>query len=586
MIDADEPVKSTLDYLGIFKRRKLSLLVPALATIALTLVLAFGLPSMYQSTATILIQGQTIPQDFVRSTITSYASEQVTVIRHQVLTVENITNLAEKYKLYQEPDSDFRLPSTELAELFEENVSLELVSADIVDPRSGRASQVVIAFTLGFTDPSTVKAQKVTSELTTMFMDTNLRFRTERATGAVDFFGSESILLNTELLELEEELAEFKLLNEGSLPEQYNFNLATLDRTHREMSDVKLRIQMLEERKIELASQLVQLSPSAVVVLPTGEVVLSDEDRLKALQSDYRRKSAIYSASHPDVLRLSNEIQALQAELGLETDIDDLRRQLQEQQQHLSQLQGKYTDEHQEIQNTKKIVALLETTIRTASSTPVSSNEPEPDNPAYILLETQLDTTISEIGSLSEKQVVLEDKIAQYEMLMERAPNVEKDYQALLRDYNNATSRYQDIKTKEREATIARNLERDRKGQRFVLLEPAVLPIDPVSPNRPAIIFLGFVLATGAGLGFGLIREVMDGSIHGAAELTAVMGEAPLVTIPYIDNDNDIQAKQRIWKISLVTAITAGVLFIVFIHFFYKPLDVLYFVILRKLGFS
>ena len=83
--------------------------------------------------------------------------------------------------------------------------------------------------------------------------------------------------------------------------------------------------------------------------MPSGEVVLSDSDRLKALQSEYRRKAAIYKDNHPDVIRLQREITALQTQLGIKTDVDDLRRQLQEQNRRLADLRGRYKNNHPEI---------------------------------------------------------------------------------------------------------------------------------------------------------------------------------------------------------------------------------------------
>lgn len=566
-----------------FRRRKFSMLVPAMAIIILAVLLAFGLPATYQSRATILIEEQEIPQDFVRSTITSFAAQQVQVISQRVLTVENISTIVEKFKLYQQEDSNSRLPSTELAEIFRSNMELELVSADVIDPRSGRPTEATIAFTLAFTDPSRATAQKVTNELVTLFLDENLRDRTDQATSTADFLEAEAQQLNEELLGLEQRLANFKQANEGSLPELYQFNLSTLERTQREISDVKLRLQELEKRKIELAAELAQLSPSAPVVLPSGEVVLSSVDRLKALQSEYRRKSAIYNDNHPDVTRLQREIAALEAELGIQTDAEDLRRQLREERETLAELRSRYSENYYEVQNTLQVIEDLERDL--AGSTGANdANTPQPDNPAYILLDTQLSATESEVRALGSREQELQGKIARYESLLLRAPDVEKDYQALLRDYNNATAKYQDIKAKQREAAVAKNLEQEQKGERFALIEPPALPLDPVSPNRPAILFLGVVLACGAGLGVALIREAMDRGIHGVGELTAVLGEAPLVVIPYLDNDDDILHNRRAWQISLGAALAAGLLFIVYLHFFFKPLDVLFFVALNKLG--
>ena len=321
-------------------------------------------------------------------------------------------------------------------------------------------------------------------------------------------------------------------------------------------------------------------------MLPTGEIVLSDDDRLKAAQSDYRRKSAIYNDSHPDVVRLYREIQALQAELGVETDIEDLRQQLQGQKRHLSELQGKYLDGHQDIRNTQQVISQLEASIRAAGNATAVNYTPEADNPAYVLLSTQLDATASEAQSISKLKIELQEKVDRYEEIIKRAPDVEKDYEALLREYTLATNKAQDIKRKQQDAQMSKSLEENRKGERFILIEPPAVPSDPVSPNRPAIIFLGLLLGVGAGLGLALLRESLDGGIQSTGELASLMGEPPLVTIPYIENEQDAKKTQKSWRLSRLSAIVVGILLLLCLHFFYTPLNVLYFVILNKLGFN
>lgn len=584
MNESEEHVKSIQDYVDLLKRQKLSLLLVMLGIWAITLLLSFGLPAIYQSQATILVQNQQIPRGFVTSTVTTFAAQQIQIIKTRVLTVQNITTIVEKFDLYQQADSNTSLPSTELAALFRENMSIALVSADVIDPKRGTAIAIVIAFTISFDDPSAQTAQRVASELVTLFLNENLRNRTDLAANTEDFFIAEAQTLDDELVELEQRLADFKELNEGSLPELYSYNLQTLERTHQLSLDTRLRIQQLDKQKILIASQLAQLSPSAPAMLPSGEVVLSDDNRLKALQSDYRRKAAIYSDGHPDVVRLSREVQALQAELGVETDIDDLRKQLQEQQRHLTQLQSTYKEDHQEIKSTRKLIVLLEQGIRAANNSNVAIGAPEPDNPAYILLQAQLDTAQSEIRSLLDKLTELENKIEVFEKHIQRAPSVEKDYQGLLRDYDNARNKYQDIKNKQREASISKSMEQGQKGERFIMIEPPALPVEPISPPRLVIAVIGLVLGLAAGLGAAFIRDILGGAIHGRRELTFIMGEPPLVSIPYIDNELDKKKTQRVWRVSAAVFLLVGLLFVFFVHFFVTPLNVLYFVVLNMLG--
>jgi hypothetical protein len=60
------------------------------------------LPPTYRSTATILIEQQQIPQDLVRTTVTSFADQRVQVISQRIMTTVNLSRIIEQYGLYSE----------------------------------------------------------------------------------------------------------------------------------------------------------------------------------------------------------------------------------------------------------------------------------------------------------------------------------------------------------------------------------------------------------------------------------------------------------------------------------------------------
>ncbi|MFV8819495.1 Wzz/FepE/Etk N-terminal domain-containing protein [Haliea sp. E17] len=566
-------VKTPQDYLNMLKRRKIWLLLPLVSIFSLAVIIALVIPPVYRSEAIILIEEQAVPKDFVQSTITSYADQRVQVISRRVLTTENITRIIKKFNLYQQDESGAKnspeaqsdtatkLPKRVLAQKFRDNVGLDLVSAEVIDPRSGRSTNATIAFTLSFENPQPETAQKIADELVTLFLSENRRERTEQVASTAEFLATEAERLNAELLELENRLAAFKSANEGSLPQLYQYNLSALERMEREGSDLETRIQELVKRRIEISSQMSQVSRSAPVVLATGDVVMSDADRLKALQSEYRHKASIYQDNHPDIIRLEREIKVLQDQLGVGTDTQDLQRQLEEQKQYLAELLTRYNENHQEVQSTKRLIAQLEESVRAARLSNSGGQEVAADNPAYVLLQTQLDTTNSEINTLSARLSDLKAQIDHYQGLIKQAPQVEMEYQALLRDYDNATVEYREIKAKQRDAMVAKNLEQEQKGERFALIEPPAYPMRPIKPNRPAIIFIGFVVALGAGVGAAALREFTDAAVHGVSELTAILGQEPLVSIPYIDNDIDISRRQRFYLYSMLAM--AGVIALV-----------------------
>ena len=94
-------------------------------------------------------------------------------------------------------------------------------------------------------------------------------------------------------------------------------------------------------------------------------------------------------------------------------------------------------------------------------------------------------------------------------------------------------------------AEVGQEMEKERKGEKFTLIDPAVLPEEPISPNRPAIIFLSLVLALGAGVGSAAVAESMSEAVRGAKGVVAILHTAPLAVIPYLPNAADTRAQRK-----------------------------------------
>lgn len=584
-IELEEDEKSLADYVKMFKRRKKQMLVPAAVVFLIALLVAFIWPPTYRSSATILIEQQQIPKDLVASTVTSYAAQQIEVIKARIMTMKNIMELVNKYELYSE--SDLRTTATsEIVAEFADDVSIDVLSAEVIDPKTGRPTEATIAFTLSYQHSSPDKSMKATNELVNLFLNENLRDRTEKSATTSLFLKEEVGTLARELERQEEALAQFKTENEGSLPELYQYNLQIMDRTQREILDISLRLKELEKRKLDLQSQLVQLSPYAPTVMPDGQQVLSDYDRLKSLKSQYRQKVAVYSEDHPDVKRIKREIDVLEKVLGVALSPKEYAEQLRTEENVLSELKQKYTADHPKVLAQERVVEQLKANPPAETDQSTVAVAESADNPAYVLLETQLRSTQVEVQVLKDNKAELEQKIKRYEDLILKAPMVEKQYISMQRDYENAALKYKEMKAKQLAAELGRSLEQERKGERFTLIDPAILPEEPVSPNRPLILLLGLVAAAGLGVGTAIILEALTPSIRGRSELAAIAGMQPLVVIPYIETSEEGQkqksTKLRIFLIAGVGIIVALVLF----HFLVKPLDVTWYVLLRKLGLS
>src|ERR1700727_193809 len=85
--------------LSLWRRRLTFWIVAGLAAVA-AVSLALMLPPTYRATGTILIEQQEIPQEMVRSVITTYADQRVQTISQRVMTSQNLLVLIDRYKLY------------------------------------------------------------------------------------------------------------------------------------------------------------------------------------------------------------------------------------------------------------------------------------------------------------------------------------------------------------------------------------------------------------------------------------------------------------------------------------------------------
>ena len=129
---------------------------------------------------------------------------------------------------------------------------------------------------------------------------------------------------------------------------------------------------------------------------------------------------------------------------------------------------------------------------------------------------------------------------------------------------------------------MSKQLESEKKGERFTLIDPAALPEEPISPNRPAILFLGFVFSLGSGIGFAFVADAISGAVRGARNIQMALGVAPLAVIPYQMNMADVHKRKKLQKRTILVGLLAIIAAVLLIHFLISPLDVLWFRILRK----
>ncbi len=577
----EEQTKELRDYIDAFRRRRNTILLVVVSVFAVSLIIALLWPPTYRSTATILIEEQEIPPDLIRSTITSYATQRIETIKQRVMTRANLMQIIEKYNLYV--DERRRKTTEEVLERMRKDINVETLSADVIDPRSGRPMPATIAFTLYYEGKVPEVTQRVANELTSLYLNENIKSRTEKASETFSFLSSEAEKLSQHIAEVETQLATFKEKNADRMPDLTNLNMQLIERTERELDDVVNQLHSLDDRKFYLEGQLAQINPMSPMVGESGERILDPVTRLKMLRSDYVSASAKYAPDHPDVMRMRREIEGLEKQTGAVDSSSEQAKELAKLRTELASAREKYSEDHPDVIRLTKAVASMEESLKRRPTQPEKEVAKEkPENPAYINLQAQLDGIKGQYQVHTAKQASLRAKLAEYEKRVQQTPEVERKYLMLKRDYDNSVKRYQEIKAKQMEAGAGQELEKERKGERFSLIDPPQLPEEPLKPNRPAIIILGFLLSMASGLGYAAVAESVDSSVRGVRGVTALLESPPLSVIPYMPDEEDTARAVKTRKIVIASIAGSFVLILLLAHFLWTPLDVLWFRGLRK----
>ncbi|HEV8328808.1 MAG TPA: hypothetical protein VGQ08_15125 [Nitrospiraceae bacterium] len=568
--------------MAIFHRRRTLILLAGGVLLGLSLAAAFLWPATYKSMATILIEEQEIPAELVHSTITSYADQRIETIKQQVMSRTTLWKVVEQYNLY--PELRRTNPAEEVVKRFTKDIAVEVISADVVDKRTQHPTKATIAFTVAYQSNSPDLAQKVANELTSLFLGENLKSRERQAQEATSFLQQEAENLSKHIGEVDEKIATFKHRASGALPELMPLNLQLMSQSDRELMDIDQQIRTLEERKNYLEGELATIKPNTPIMSVTGERILDSAERLRSLRAQYAGTSANLAPDHPDIMKMKQEIEALEKETGQPPEIEEASKQLIDARAALTTASKRLGSEHPDVVQARRTIEALEKEVRQLGSVPHRRPMLRPENPAYINLQAQLNSTTSSLGALLRTRMDVKRRLQDYATRLERTPEIEPDYLVLTRDRDTSGQKYQDIRSRLLEARVSEGLEVQQKGERFSLIDPPSLPEKPDKPNRPAIVLLGFILALACGIGSGAAAESLDHSIRTPEQLARLTQVSPLAVIPFMPNEHDLSRAVKRRLLLKGAGVGALLTILALLHVFVVPLDVLWFAALRRFG--
>jgi succinoglycan biosynthesis transport protein ExoP len=576
-----EQVKGFAEHYGGFKRHLKLAAVVAVTIMIFGVGFALSLPDVYKSSAFILIDDQDIPEEIVRSTVTTYTSRELTTLNEKILTIANLTRFIEEFDLY--PEERKNTPVELLAVEMRMGIGIEIQQRDSVSP-GGLPQLQVVGFNITFESENPQVTKVVVDELAALYLKENLIARATQTAETRVFLEGEIEKLEEKISVMEGQLVDFKLENAEILPSMNATNMNMIARTDDQLMVIDRQLYALDKNKIVIEAQLATVEPSMPVRLADGSYAMSPADQLRALQTELSIYESKYSEDHPDVAAARRDIASLKDRFGVDSNLIQMDEEIVSARAELAIANEKYSADHPDVLQLRSRLLTLQQE-RGASEIKQLEAEVFPDNPAYISLETSLATLGSEEAALKAEQKVLRARVLDYEGRLTRTPQIEKQLASLNRTLNSTSNRYWVLRDKQFAAVMGETLETSSKGEEMILLEPARVPLKPFKPNRSAIIALAVLFSLVAGVGVTQLADALDHSIRDSAGILSVQGVAPLIEIPYIFNEIELASSDRIRKVAIASIPVGLLVVITTVHFVLQPLDVLFYAIAARLGF-
>ncbi len=587
------------DIAAILKRRRHYALATAGALFALVLVFAMRW-SNYTSSSTVQIQQSSVssalatptgenPQDLAPG----LADQRIMQVDEMVTSNDALSDIIQKLDLY--PNARTTAPVAALAAKMAKKIKLDFIGSTLSNPAEAQKASAeqlsAVAFTLSFSYSNPELARQVTAELVSRFLQEDNDLRRRQADETSGFIGAQITALETTMAAQEKKIAEFRAQHGESGPAALTSDQQAASATYLSLENIESQISANEGTQGSLRAQLATVDPYSRVIA-NGQVLTTPGIQLKALQAQYASLSSRYGPSHPDVVKLQHEIQALQVEqagAGQAAQAEDtagLQAQIQDVQTNLAAAWATGGQNNPNVaalqHQLKKLQARLS---GMGQGGPVVDAKRDADNPAYLQIVAQLRAAEEQHKSLVSQHATLQARQDKYQKAIAAIPVIEQQMASLSRDYDNEQARYRELKEKKMAADMSAQLEVGRDGQRLVVSVPANLPTK-THPSKLMILAGGLVLSAVGGLVAVMVVEATSQNLYGAHQLAQLTGAAPLVSIPYINTNAETERVRRLRPFLIGGGVALAALAAVLFPYLVMPYGTFWNTLSQKFDFS
>jgi len=449
----------------------------------LGLLAALVLPKKYTSETVVLVAQPTVPIDYVKPVVSDDLNRRLASMKEQILSRTRLQPIIEKFGLYT-PDRE-RVHMEELVVRLRSSVTVTPL-----EPMAGTQNRSLPGFSVSVIFNNAQTAQRICTEITSMFMEQNTREREHQASQTTIFLSGQLDEAKTRLNEQDAKLAQFKRRYLGSLPEEEQTNLSLLTGMNTQLEASNQALSRAQQDKA-LNESLLSQQEATWKMSQTGQNPETSEQQLNSLQEQLTILLARYTPEHPDVVKLKKQIEELKNHIAA-----------------VSSQEGRGS---------------------------IAARGPAVEPPQIQQLRAKLHQDELIITDLAKRQNQIQDQIRQLQARIQASPVVEQQFKEITRSYQTALDFYNDLLKKREQSAMATDLEHQQESEQFRVLDPPSLPNKPSFPKKTY--FAGGGLGAGLMLGLGIMYLIAltDKSMHTERDVELALKLPVLTVVPKLE---------------------------------------------------
>jgi polysaccharide biosynthesis transport protein len=532
----DQASRGLEDYWAVVGRRRWWILLPLFVCWAVVWGLSRVLPAVYQSEALILVEQQKVPEQYVVPNVSVSLQDRLQSMTQQILSRTRLQQTINRFHLYSSHHSLSGLMQLEdPVEQMRKDIQIELVAPP------GRPGELT-AFKIRYSAGSRELAQQVNSELTSLFIEENLKSQQQLSESTTAFLDNQLADARAKLEEQENKVRAFKAKHFGDLPSQLASNVEILSGLQAQLQSTQRALDMANQQRLYLESLLQQYQSVQASLGAGGSTVTSPQALAKEL-TDLRihleDERSIYTDDHPDVIALKDKI----------AKTEKLKKEIE--------------DEIASNQKTSKVGNPFG---------PDAAEQVQHGSPTSMMqIQSQLTANQLEIHNDQQHEKDLESQISAYQVRLNMTPETEQELADVSRGYEESKSNYNSLLQKQMQSQLATSLEQRQQGEQFRIIDPPSLPDKPTSPNHFLLSLGGLVLGIALGVALTLFLEVTDVCIRQEKDLEGVVSAGILVSIPRLSTPPEERLRVMAGWMELGAAVAIVVLIVAGnLYAFYK----------------